>query len=160
MGIVGSGKSTVGSALAERLRWKFADADDFHSPENIDKIRHGIPLTDADRAPWLAAMGDAIRSWSRDGKNVILACSALKHAYRDQLRTAPVRFVYLKGSADTILNRLRQRHGHFADEKILESQFATLEEPTRDEPDVTAVGVDASPAEIVEKIVSKLNLPA
>ena len=160
MGIVGSGKSTVGSALAERLGWQFADADSFHSPENIDKIGRGIPLTDADRAPWLAAMSDAIRSWTRDGKDVVLACSALKHAYRDQLRAGPVRFIYLKGTADTILNRLRQRHGHFADQKILESQFATLEEPTTDEPDVTAVGVDASPAEIVEKIVIELNLPA
>src|SRR5579863_7565057 len=149
MGVVGSGKTTVGKLLAYKLGWRFADADDFHPPENKEKISRGIPLTDADRAPWLAAMRSAIEQWNAAGENVVLACSALKRSYRDELRAGTVRFVYLKGDSALLLARLRQRHGHFADEKILASQMATLEEPGI-EPDPAIVAeIDRSPEEIV-----------
>jgi gluconokinase len=120
----------VGRLLADQLGWEFADADDFHPPSNVEKIRHGIALTDDDRRPWLHALREAITRWISEGRNVVLACSALKRAYRRELDVGPeVRFVYLKGSADLIAQRLRLRHGHFADDKILASQFADLEEP-------------------------------
>jgi gluconokinase len=163
MGVAGSGKTTVGALLAQKLGWQFADADDFHPPENKDKISRGISLTDADRAPWLAAMRNAILQWNAAETNMVLACSALKRSYRDELRTGPVRFVYLKGDPALLLERLRSRHGHFADEKILASQLATLEEPGGDEARDSAklstitVPIDRSPAEIVSAIIAKLN---
>ena len=156
MGPTGSGKTTIGELLAQRLGWKFADADAYHSPENKEKIHHGIALTDADRAPWLAALHDQIARWIADKKNAILACSALKQSYRDQLGKAPdVRFIYLKGSYDLIYERLLARKGHFADEHILASQFATLEEPA----DATTVDISGTPEEIVAGICARLGLP-
>jgi gluconokinase len=162
MGVAGSGKTTVGGALADKLGWQFADADDLHPPENKDKISRGIALTDADRAPWLAAMRSAIVEWNAAGENVVLACSALKRSYRDELRVGRVRFVYLKGDPALLLERLRSRHGHFADEKILASQLATLEEPGIDETDgselsAITIPIDHSPEEIVSSIIAKLN---
>lgn len=156
MGVVGAGKTTVGKLLAEKLAWQFADADDFHPQQNKDKIHHGIPLTEADRAPWLAAMRSAIQQWNTAGENTVLACSALKRKYRDELRAGPVQFVFLKGDDALIQQRLRSRHGHFADEKILASQLATLEEPGEDEA-VIAVPIDLSPEESVSSIIAKLN---
>src|SRR5579859_6122684 len=97
MGVVGSGKTTVGTLLAQKLGWGFADADDFHPAENIRKISHGSPLTDTDRAPWLAAMRNAIQRWQQEGKSVVLACSALKHSYREELRAGDVQFIFLNG---------------------------------------------------------------
>src|SRR5262249_29271301 len=129
MGVVGVGKTTVGILLAQELGWQFADADDFHSPENVEKIRQGIPLTDADRAPWLSALRAAIKKWNATRRNVVLACSALKERYREELGTGNVGFLYLKGSYDLIRERLRSRHGHFATESILKSQLEDLEEP-------------------------------
>src|SRR5690242_2208201 len=114
MGVVGSGKTTVGRLLAARLGWEFADADDFHSPGNVRKMNQGLGLSDSDRAPWLATLRGAIERWQADGKSVVLACSALKHAYRDQLRTGNVHFVYLKGDAQLISERLQGRRGHYA----------------------------------------------
>ncbi len=155
MGVVGVGKTTIGSLLASQLSWEFADADDFHPSSNIDKIRRGIPLTDEDREPWLDQLRDAIRAWNAAGKNVVLACSALKSAYRKKLGIGPeVRFVYLKGSAALIADRLRSRLGHFAGEAILASQLADLEEPE------TAITVDvgASPDQIVTQIRKALIL--
>src|SRR5438067_12761926 len=130
MGVTGAGKTTIGSLLAQQLDWEFVDADSFHSPENVEKIRQGIALSDADRAPWLRAIRDAILKWIAERKNVVLACSALKREYREELVVGPkANVVYLKGSYELISSRLRARHGHFATEKLLASQSETLEEP-------------------------------
>ncbi len=153
MGVVGSGKTTVGTLLAEKLGWEFSDADDFHPAENIRKISEGIPLIDADRAPWLAAMRQAIQRWQKEGKSVVLACSALKHSYREELRAGHVRFVYLKGDAQLIGQRLHARRGHFANDSILESQFADLQEPH----DAIAVSIAQTPEAIVAEIIDKLK---
>ena len=155
MGVTGAGKTTIGTMLAAQLNWQFADADTFHPPANIQKMSRGVPLNDTDRAPWLAAMRKAILEWIAAGKNVILACSALKRAYRDELRPSPeVKIVYMKGSYALFAERIRQRHGHFAGEGILAGQFADLEEP------VDAIMVDAakSPEEIVAEIRKQLGL--
>ena len=153
MGVVGAGKTTVGSLLAQKLGWQFADADDFHPAANVEKIRSGIPLDDSDRAPWLAALRDAILQWNAKNQNVALACSALKRKYRDELRVAGVQFVYLKGDYELIQKRLRARHGHFASESILRSQFADLEKPD----DAITVEIDKSPEAIVAEIIEKLK---
>src|SRR3974377_2320868 len=130
MGVVGAGKTTIGKLLASELGWEFADADDFHPKSNVEKIRQGIGLTDEDREPWLDTLSKAIVGWIGAGKEVVLACSALKRTYREKLYVAPqVQFVYLKGSAALIAERLRARHGHFAGESILASQMADMEEP-------------------------------
>jgi gluconokinase len=155
MGVVGSGKTTVGKLLSHELGWKFADADDFHTTASIEKIRRGVPLDDHDRAPWLSALRNAIEQWSAAKQNAVLACSALKRSYRDQLRAGPVQFVYLKGSYELILSRLRSRHGHFASESILASQFADLEEPD----DVFTVPVDQTPEAIAAEIRAQLRPP-
>jgi gluconokinase len=162
MGVAGSGKTTVGRLLAEKQNWQFADADDFHPRENKDKISRGIALADSDRAPWLAAMRSAMLQWNAAGENVVLACSALKRSYRDELRVGLLLFVYLKGEPALLLQRLRSRHGHFADETILASQLATLEEPAEDEScdfelNTIMVSIDRSPEEIVAVIIAKLN---
>ena len=155
MGVVGSGKTTVGKLLAHELGWKFADADDFHPRANVDKIRRGIPLDDCDRVPWLSALHDAIEQWNESQQNVVLACSALKQSYRNKLRAGSVHFVYLKGSQQLIASRLRSRQGHFASESILASQFADLEEPD----DAITVGVDQTPEAIAAKIRAQLKPP-
>lgn len=153
MGVVGAGKTTIGTLLAQKLGWHFADADDFHSDANKAKIARGIALTDADRAPWLAALRKAIEDWNAKGENVVLACSALKRSYRDELQTGEVRFIYLKGDYDLISKRLHSRHGHFATESILKSQLADLEEPR----DAVTVTVNRTPDEIVAEIARKLE---
>lgn len=155
MGVVGAGKTTVGRMLAAQLKWEFADADDFHPASNVEKIRNGIPLTDADREPWLDSLHRAIVEWIAIGKNVILACSALKSSYRSKLKVSQeVRFVYLKGNASLIAERLRTRHGHFAGESILASQLADLEEPD----DAVIVDISPEPQQIVEEIRKALGL--
>jgi gluconokinase len=155
MGVVGAGKTTVGKVLAEQLGWEFADADDFHPPSNVEKIRHGISLSDEDREPWLQRLRAAIIEWISAGRNVVLACSALKRSYRRELDVGPqVRFVHLKGSADLIAQRLRSRQGHFANEQILASQFADLEEPQ----EAVTVEIAATPQLIVADIRKKLGL--
>ena len=149
MGVTGSGKTTVGQALAESLYWQFVDADDFHPPSNVAKMRAGIPLDDADRAPWLAALRTHIVGWLKSQANVVLACSALKQAYRDELVvSSDVRVVYLRGSSELITARLKERHGHYMDPNLLSSQFAALDEPH----DALTVDVDASVGEIVNQI--------
>jgi gluconokinase len=154
MGVTGSGKTTIGSLLAKKLGWEFADADDFHSTANKEKIKHGIPLTDADRAPWLVALHEQIGRWISEKRNVVLACSALKESYREELWTGPeAKFVYLKGTYQLISRRLLARKGHFADEHILASQFATLEEPT----DAVVVDITPPPEQIVDEICRRLS---
>ncbi len=155
MGVVGAGKTTIGSLLAQQLGWEFADADDYHPRANVEKIRHGIPLTDEDRAPWLQRLRRAIIGWSTSNKSVVLACSALKREYRQTLQVAPeVRFVYLYGPEKVISERLRARHGHYADARILESQLADLEEPDK----AVKINIEASPEQIVREIRKELRL--
>ena len=155
MGVVGAGKTTVGRLLAERSHFEFADADDFHPGANVEKIRRGIALTDEDREPWLERLHGAIAEWIAAGKNIVLACSALKRSYRKELAVGPeVRFVYLKGDSELIAERLRARQGHFAGEAILASQLADLEEPES----AVTVDIAASPEKMVAEIREKLRL--
>jgi gluconokinase len=155
MGATGAGKTTIGTMLAAQLHWQFADADAFHPPANIEKMSRGIPLNDADRAPWLEAMRKAILEWIAVGKNVVLACSALKRAYREVLRASPeVKIIYLKGDFALFAERIRHRHGHFAGEGILAGQFADLEEPA----DAITIDAAQSPEEIVTEIRNRLAL--
>jgi gluconokinase len=154
MGVTGAGKTTIGKLLASELGWQFADADDFHPAANVEKMRHGIPLNDDDRKPWLERLRAEITRWIASKSDVVLACSALKSTYRQELNVSPqVRFVYLKGSAALIAERLRSRHGHFADEHILAGQFADLEEPD----DAVTVEISATPQQIVSEIRQKLG---
>jgi gluconokinase len=155
MGVVGAGKTTVGRLLAEQFGWEFADADDFHPAANVEKIRRGVALSDDDRRPWLERLRAAIAKWIAKKHNIVLACSALKRSYREELQVGPeVRFVYLKGSADLIAQRLRLRQGHFANEQILASQFADLEEPE----EAVTVEIGPAPQQIVAEIRQKLGL--
>ena len=154
MGTTGSGKTTIGTLLAKRLGCEFVDADDFHPPANVEKMKHGIPLTDADREPWLKALHDKIVEWNAEKRNVVLACSALRQSYRDELRASPdVKFVYLKGSYELFSRRVLARKGHFAKQDLLASQFATLEEPS----DSIAVDAAHSPEEIVSEVRRQLS---
>jgi gluconokinase len=156
MGVSGSGKTTVGQLLASQLGWQFADADDYHPAANVEKMQHGVPLTDTERTPWLEALRALIAGWIAGKTNAVLACSALKRTYRRGLQLAPeVQIVYLKGTPQLFQQRLRERVGHFMKEGMLEGQLATLEEPE----DEGAVVVDAarSPAEIVAGIVADIG---
>ena len=156
MGVTGSGKTTVGSLLAQQLGWGFADADRFHPPANIEKMRQGIGLTDADRIPWLKAIHDAMLQWQADGKNFVLACSALKLSYREVLREkVEPKFVYLRGSPTLIQTRLAHRTGHYAKADLLSTQFSDLEEPHDDS---LVIDINHTPQEIVEEIRKKLFL--
>ncbi len=131
MGVCGSGKSSVGQALAASLHWPFLDADAFHPPDNVAKMARGVPLTDEDRWPWFDRIVAQLKRHRTAGRDVVVACSALKQAYRDRLAQAgEVRFAYLKGDAATIEPRLAGRVGHFMPPSLLASQFATLEEPS------------------------------
>lgn len=155
MGVSGAGKTTVGQLLATQLAWEFADADDYHSAANIEKMRTGIPLTDADRAPWLETLRTLIAGWIAARKNAVLACSALKQAYRERLQiSSEVRLVHLKGSPSLLHHRLHSRIGHYMTEPMLASQLAALEEPEH----ALVVDVNASPAEIAAKIRTSLAL--
>lgn len=155
MGVSGSGKTTVGQLLASQLGWEFADGDDYHPAANVEKMRNGIPLTDADRAPWLETLHALIAGWIAAGKNAVLACSALKATYRESLRITPeVQVVYLKGTPRLLQQRLRARVGHFMTERMLQSQLAALEEPE----DAVTVDVARTPEEIVTEIRAKLAL--
>jgi gluconokinase len=159
MGVSGCGKSTTGALLAGRLGWPFRDADSFHPPQNIAKMSRGTPLTDADRAPWLAAIAAWIDERLKAGGSGIVSCSALKRAYRDAIAgsRAGVRLVYLKGDKDLIARRMAARLDHFMPPALLDSQFATLEEPGPDERPLV-VPVAPQPGEVVELIVRELGL--
>ena len=153
MGVSGSGKTTVGQQLAERLGWDFYDADDFHPPENVAKMAAGVPLNDEDRQPWLIILHDLISASLKKGRSGVLACSALKESYREILLkdNADVHLVYLKGSFDLILFRMQARSGHYMKPSMLRSQFDTLEEPT----DAIVVPVSVPVDEIVDNILSR-----
>jgi gluconokinase len=161
MGVSGSGKSTVGSLLALRLRWEFEDGDWFHPAANIDKMHNGIPLTDDDRRPWLGAIADWIDQTRRSGGHGVVACSALKRRYRDVLigDRRDVRLVYLKGEEPLIARRIATRHEHFMPRSLLHSQFEALEEPGSDE-NPLILSIEPTPREIAAQILSLLNLPA
>jgi gluconokinase len=154
IGVSGSGKTTVGRALGTLLGWSFLDADDYHPEANIAKMSRGEPLTDADRAPWLEILRTEIAARLARGEDAILACSALKKAYRQQLQVDPaqVRFVYLKVSPELLQERLAQRPGHFMKLSMLQSQLATLEEPMPSEALVIEVNAERTPAELAMDI--------
>jgi gluconokinase len=158
MGPAGSGKTRVGILLAKQLSWEFADGDDFHSPANKYKMSRGVGLTDEDRVPWLQSIRDAMDQWLAEQRSVVLACSALKRSYRERLgahsNAKDIKLVYLKGSYDLLLERLRDRKGHYATEGLLSSQLADLEEPT----DSIIVDVSGSPEQIVAEIRKQLGL--
>ena len=158
-GVSGSGKSTVGALLAGRLGWQYAEADDFHPPANIEKMAAGIPLTDEDRRPWLAAIGEWIDKQIAAGKPGVVTCSALKRAHRDRLRAGrpQVKLVYLHGDRDLVATRLAARHGHFFRPELLDTQFAALEEPEPDE-HVLVVPIGGTPEEIVAEIVARTGV--
>ena len=158
MGVSGSGKSTVAALLAAALGCQFQDGDDLHPPENVEKMRTGIPLTDADRMPWLRKIAADIDGWRARGECGVLTCSALKRSYRDIIigDRRDVVLVYLKGSRELIHQRMAARHGHFMPVALLDSQFATLEEPTPDEHPIVE-DVEGKPADIAHKIVCQLE---
>jgi gluconokinase len=153
MGVSGSGKTTVGKALAQRLGWDFFDADDFHPPENIAKMATGIPLSDADRVPWLASLHNLISSTLNSNHHPILACSALKEKYRAQLLDGldEIGIIYLKGTYDLIWSRMSTRQGHYMRPEMLQSQFTALEEPRN----CFVLDISTSPEAIVDKIVAQ-----
>ncbi|HTG52231.1 MAG TPA: gluconokinase [Candidatus Tectomicrobia bacterium] len=157
-GVSGAGKTTVGKLLAQELGWQFLEADDFHSAANIVKMRSGRPLTDEDRWPWLDRLREQIEQLLSAGENAVLACSALKRAYRDRLRVSDeVKFVFLRGDYALVEKQLRSRRGHFMNAGLLQSQFDELEEPQADERAIT-VALGRAPEEIVEEIEVKLHL--
>ncbi len=158
MGVSGSGKTTIGTALAKRISATFADADDYHSAANKAKMASGTPLTDEDRAPWLAALNGVLRGWVTAGKQGVLACSALKAGYRGTLAAGmdskALAFVWLDASKEVLAARLNARQGHFMHANMLESQLATFETPA----DATRVVNDRAPEAVVDEIVAKLGL--
>jgi gluconokinase len=160
MGVSGAGKTTIGQLLASALGWNFVDADDYHPADNVEKMRNGTPLTDADRAPWLETLRTLIANWIAAGKNTVLACSALKQSYRQALQVGPeveveINIVYLKSTPEILRQRLRARRGHFMTERMLASQLAALEAPE----DAVTVDADRPPAEVVTEIRARLTLP-
>jgi gluconokinase len=159
MGVSGSGKSTVADRLAKRLNWTFEDGDRFHPASNVAKMSAGHPLTDEDRWPWLRAISDEIDRACNAGQHLVIACSALKRAYRDVLVHGrdDVRIIYLRGTQELIAKRLALRKDHFMPSGLLDSQFGTLEPPDEDENPVT-VSIDASVEAIVEDIACRLGL--
>ena len=157
MGVSGSGKSTIGALLAEALGWPFADADGFHPAANVAKMASGQPLTDEDRWPWLDAIAAHIEAARAAGQPVVVACSALRRAYRDRLRAGhkDLVFLHLAGEAGLIAGRQAARQGHFMPPSLMASQFATLEDPAA-EADAVTVSVQASPHEVVAAALGQL----
>ncbi len=159
MGVSGAGKSTVAAALAHRLGWTMAEADEFHPAANVERMTAGIPLTDADRGPWLRALRDWITGRADEGTDTVVACSALKRSYRDILResSARVRFLHLRGEPDLVVRRLAGRSGHFMPSSLLDSQFHDLEDLAPDE-DGIRVDPGRGPDEIADTALSRLGL--
>ena len=159
MGVSGSGKTTIGTLLAGRLGWPYAEADAFHSGANVAKMTAGHPLSDEDRWPWLRSIAAWIDERIGKGENGVVSCSALKRSYRDLLRRPEARLVYLQGNKELIARRIATRKEHYFRPQMLDSQFAALEEPTADE-DVTSVGIAGEPDEIVELIIAATRVGA
>lgn len=161
MGVSGCGKSTVAALLAGRLGWEFTEGDALHPESNVEKMRQGIPLTDADRTPWLQEISRTIQSWRAAGKAGVIACSALRRSYREIIAAGAedVRFVYLRGSFSLIEQRLATRQGHYMPMSLLNSQFATLEEPGADEPAII-LDTGAPAHELVNAVLDNLHLTA
>jgi len=155
MGVSGSGKSTIARRLAEEMDWDFLDADDFHPPANIVKMKSGNPLSDSDRDPWLSALNEMLISTLGAGRHPVLACSALKESYRTKLRrgTNGLQIVYLRGSYDLIRSRISKREGHYMKPEMLRSQFDALEEPVH----ALVMDILLTPDEIAEKIVRTIR---
>ena len=157
-GVAGVGKTTVGKLLSQEMGWQFYDADDFHSRSNIEKMRSGQPLTDEDRQPWLQRLRELIERCLTENENATLACSALKKKYRDQLRPGPdVKFVFLHADRARVAGQLKNRRGHYFDPKLLNAQFADLEEPAPSENSLV-VQLRAEPHELVREITTKMGL--
>ena len=156
MGVSGCGKTSVGKALADSLGWDYYDADDFHPPENVAKMANGTPLNDSDRAPWLASMHELISSSLKADHSGVLACSALKERYRQQLLkdNEGVQIIYLKGTYDLIWSRMEKRTDHYMKPHMLQSQFEALEEPSN----ALTMDISSSVEEIVREIISDLSL--
>lgn len=155
-GVCGSGKTIIGKLLSEKLEIPFFDADDFHAPDMVEKMRKGIPLNDADREPWLRNLADHIRVWQREG-GAVLACSALKEKYRQILKSIPeeeITWIFLSGTRQLIKNRMDARKGHYMNPALVESQFEALEIPRYG----LRVDVSSSPEEIVQEIRRQLAL--
>jgi len=155
MGVTGVGKTTVGKLLAEKTGWPLYDADDYHSPVNVEKMRAGIPLTDDDRWPWLDRLNAVLRAADGRGESAILPCSALKQRYRDRLQLGmrDVRWVHLKGDFQLIQSRLGQRKGHYMNPALLQSQFDALEPAA----DAIVVDVDDEPLALAERVLAALR---
>lgn len=153
MGVSSTGKTSVGTALAQRLKFKLIDGDDLHPKANILKMATGQPLTDQDRAPWLERIRDAVFSLEQKNESGIIICSALKRQYRDKIREGnqPLRFLFLKGDFSLVLERIQQRKGHYMKADMLKSQFDILELPQADEGDVIPIEIDAPFATVVER---------
>ncbi len=157
-GVSGAGKTTVGQLLAQELGWRFYEADDFHSPANVEKMRRGVPLTDQDRWPWLESLRELIKRCVATGEDAVLACSALKEAYRRYLQVnAEVKLVFLRGEYALVAEQLRRRRGHFMNPGLLQSQFADLEEPRPGEASIV-IELGRSPRKLVQEIKSKLRI--
>lgn len=156
MGVSGSGKTSVGKALAQSLKWKFYDADDFHPPANVARMASGIPLDDSDRAPWLAALHDLISTSLEAHRPGVLACSALKERYRQQLLNGneDVQLVHLAGNYELIRSRMEKRSGHYMKPRLLRSQFESLETPE----DAIHMDVAVSVEDIVHEIISRIRI--
>ena len=155
MGVAGSGKTAVGKGVAARLNWLFLDADDFHPAANIEKMKHGIPLNDQDRIPWLRALRNELRRLLAEGRSVILACSALKESYRKLLSddVAPMSFVLLDVDPETIRERLQHRSAHFFPKELMNSQFAALEKPK----DAIIIDARKSLDEVTDRVVQAVS---
>ena len=156
MGVSGAGKTTVGKLLAAALGFDFLDADELHSRQNVEKMARGVPLTDADRAGWLKLVRNRVETYLKEGREAVVACSALREDYRDYLRVDPqaVQFVYLKGEYPLLKERLDQRRHHFMPPGLLLSQLDTLEDPN----DALIIGIDQPPEQLVKEIRRGLGL--